>query len=240
MGDAESGSMSERVWRGNPKLEPLLVLAESIQTHPRNPRRGDLPLLAESLDGFGQTRPIVVHPETGYIVAGNHTYRAATEILAWTHIAVSRPQLEPAEYEQFLLMDNRASDLSEYDEDVLIPILQGLQDKGDFAYTGWDDDRAEEFIDGADRVSRDAEREFRAGLDDDSTDEENDPNTGRLFKKPPGTANQLMLAYTRDSHAEVVRNLGVLRREYGTEGIGPTAARAIANQFDIVFRGADT
>lgn len=232
--------MTERIWRGNPRLDPLLVPVESIETHPKNPRRGDLPMLAESLDAFGQTRPIVVHPERHHIVAGNHTYRAATEILGWTHIAIVQPVLEEAEYEQYLLMDNRASDLSEYDEEVLIPILQRHRDQNDFAYTGWDEERAEDFIDSAERISRDAEREFREGLDDDGADETGPhPDTGRLFKRPAGTANQLMLAYNRDSHAEVMRNINILRREYGTEGIGATVARALAGQFDLVFRGAD-
>lgn len=224
--------VSERVWRGNPRLEPLLVPVDEIQTHPRNPRRGDLPLLAESLDGFGQTRPIVVQPETNYIVAGNHTYRAATEVLAWTHIAVSRPVLEPSEYERYLLMDNRASDMSEYDEEVMIPILERLHDRGDLAYTGWNEDEIEDFIAGSERISREAEREFRAGHDEDD-----EPGHGRLFKKPEGSANQLMLAYNGDAYQDVVHNLGILRREYGTSGIGPTVAHALANQFDLIYHG---
>lgn len=228
--------MSGREWKGNPKLERLLVPVGEIQTHPRNPRKGDLPLLAESLDGFGQTRPIVVQPETGYIVAGNHTYRAATEILGWTHIAIVRPELAPREYEQYLLMDNRASDMSEYDEDALIPILQRLQQGGDLGYTGWNEDEIEDYIAGSERLGREADREFRAGLDDD----EPAPDGGRLFKRPEGTANQLMLAYNADAYQDVANNLAILRREYGTEGVGPTAARALANQFEIIFRGADS
>lgn len=218
-------------WKGNPKLEPLLVPVEEIQTHPRNPRRGDLPLLAESLDGFGQTRPIVVHPETGYIVAGNHTYRAATEILAWKHIAVSRPTLAPAEYEQYLLMDNRASDLSEYDDEVMVPILERIRESGDLAYTGWNEDGIEDFIASSDQVARNAEQEFRQGYDE----EEETSDSGRLFKRPESATNQLMLAYSADAYRQIVHDIGILRREYGTEATGPTVARALAEQFKLVF-----
>lgn len=231
----EPDLMDDRVWKGNPKLEPLLVPIEEITTHPRNPRKGDLPLLAESLDGFGQTRPIVVQPETHYIVAGNHTYRAAVEVLAWTHIAIVQPALEPSEYEQYLLMDNRASDMSEYDDEVMVAILERLQDSGDLAFTGWNEAQIEDFISNSERISRDAEHEFRAGHDED----DDHPEGGRLFKKPVGSANQLMLAYNGDAYQDVVHNLGILRREYGTSGIGPTAARAIANQFDLIFHGTE-
>lgn len=228
--------MSERIWKGNEKLEPLLVPVEFLITHPRNPRRGDLPLLAESLDTFGQTRPIVAQKQLSrpdWIVAGNHTYRAALEVLGWSHIAAVFPVLEEHEYEQYLLMDNRASDASEYDEEVLIPILQKLRETGSFEHTGWDDDQAEDYINSASRVGDRADHEFRKGRDEDVDAED---RGGTLFKKSTKTQNQLMLAYANADYQELVRAIGVLRREYGTEGIGNTIARAAREQFETVFQ----
>lgn len=223
------------IWKGNDKLRHLLVPIETIETHPRNPRRGDLPLLAESLDSFGQTRPIVVQPATGYIVAGNHTYRAAVEVLAWSHIAIIRPELEPDEYEQYLLMDNKASDASEYDEEVLIPILQRLHDTGDFQHTGWDAEQADDFIKSTDHIARTEEQEFQGGY---AGEQPGGEKPGRLFERSAKTENQLMLAFNNDDYREIVRSIGTLRREYGTEGIGNTVARALKEQFTRVFEGA--
>lgn len=239
-------------WKGNPKLEPLLVPIESITTHPRNPRRGDLPLLAESLDAFGQTRPIVVQPwnpdtlaaafpgrpaehepdRPEWIVAGNHTYRAAVEILAWSHVAVVKPELGTEEYEQYLLMDNRASDASEYDDEVLIPILQRLTDRGDFANTGWDPDQAEDFIAGADRIARTAEEAFQGGYAE--TDDERQAREKRASGHR--TVSQVMLAYSSDEHAEILTGIKMLQREYGTRDLSSTIGRAVDEQFQLVFK----
>lgn len=226
--------MTAQVWKGNPRLEPLLVAIDSIETHPRNPRRGDLPLLAESLDAFGQTRPIVVQPDTGYICAGNHTYRAALEVLGWTHIAVVKPVLEPDEYDRYLLMDNRASDQSEYDEEQMAEILRDLVDRQDLAHTGWDSSQAEDFIADTQMAARGAEAEFQGGYaegDADSPERER----SELFQQPKAQQSQLMLAYNRDDYQELVRTLGSLRREYKTEGPSDTIERAIAEQFSLVW-----
>ena len=62
---------------------PLAKLTLPIgEVHPRkgNPRRGDIDVIAESLERNGQFRPIVVNKATGEILAGNHTYAAAPPI----------------------------------------------------------------------------------------------------------------------------------------------------------------
>src|SRR6185436_2236685 len=73
--------------------------------HPTNPRRGDVSVIAESLTRFGQVRPIVVQKSSAYVIAGNHTLRAAKE-LEWTHIAAVAVDLDDEEAQAYLIADN--------------------------------------------------------------------------------------------------------------------------------------
>jgi ParB-like chromosome segregation protein Spo0J len=41
------------------------VPIDSIQTHPRNPRGGDIAAIAASLRRFGQQKPVVAQKSTG-------------------------------------------------------------------------------------------------------------------------------------------------------------------------------
>jgi len=98
----------------------------SLTPHPRNPRRGDVSVIAESLRVNDQYRPIVVASDD-VIVAGNHTWRAA-QVLGWDTIAIVRIGVdsESQEARRILLADNRTSDLGTYDDAELLDLLQQL------------------------------------------------------------------------------------------------------------------
>jgi len=53
------------------------VALNTLESYPTNPRRGDIEAIAQSLKAHGQYRPIVVQYGTNFILAGNHTYKAA-------------------------------------------------------------------------------------------------------------------------------------------------------------------
>jgi hypothetical protein len=181
-------------------------------------------------------RPIVVQPETHYIVAGNHTYRAAVEVLAWTHIAIVKPELEPAEYERYLLMDNRASDMSEYDEDALIPILERLQDSGDFAYTGWDDDadRGLHRRQRADQPRRRARIPRRPGRRRRPRARQRPPVQEARGQRQPADA-RLQRRRLPGRRPQPRHPAPRVRHQRDR----PHSARALANQFDLIYHGAD-
>ena len=52
------------------ELARLAVDIETLQTHPRNVRQGDVGAISISLEANGQYRPIVVHKATNQILAG--------------------------------------------------------------------------------------------------------------------------------------------------------------------------
>ena len=64
------------------ELTQLTIPINSIENHPRNIRQGDVGAISQSLKENGQYRPIVVQKSTGYVLAGNHTLKAA-KALGW-------------------------------------------------------------------------------------------------------------------------------------------------------------
>lgn len=151
-------------WKGAPELKPLVVPIDTLALHPDNPRRGDLGVIAESLRVHGQLKPIVVNKArwrvklTGHqtIVAGNHTRRAAEELLGWDHIAALAVSMEPVRERQFLLADNRASDQADYHVEALAKILKELEESGALDGSGYDPPAAAAIVAQLDRIAASA------------------------------------------------------------------------------------
>lgn len=113
---------------------------DELQQYHRNPRRGDVKAIAESLRVRGQYRPIVVNVGSltgrpNEILAGNHTWLAA-ESLGWETIQATTVDVDDAEAAQIVAADNRLADLGGYDDAALAEVLQLA---GDLAGTGFTD-----------------------------------------------------------------------------------------------------
>jgi ParB-like chromosome segregation protein Spo0J len=124
-------------WNGPDALKPLLIPVGKLKTHPRNPRRGDVDRIADSLTRFGQMRPAPYQESTTFIVAGNHTYRAAVEKLDWTHFAAVPADLTDEEALAYVIADNRTADAGGYDDVQLGTALRALVENGKIAGTGY-------------------------------------------------------------------------------------------------------
>lgn len=101
---------------------------------PDNPRHGDIGAISQSLERFGQQKPIVINSD-GVILAGNHTFQAA-KALGWDEIWVAESELEGVDQPGFALADNRLSDLATYDHDAL---LKMMKEQPDLLGTGYDE-----------------------------------------------------------------------------------------------------
>lgn len=106
-----------------------------LTPYPGNARTNNLDTITESLTAHGQYRPLIVQKSTGYILCGNHTHAAITE-LGWTHAAVQYVDVDDEQAKKILLVDNRASDTATYDDDLLAELLDSLTD---LEGTGFDD-----------------------------------------------------------------------------------------------------
>jgi hypothetical protein len=215
---------SAKVWKGADGLRKHLVDVALVEPHPRNPRRGQTPEIARSLERFGQVRPII--SDGRYIVAGNHTYRAALS-LGWTHVAVIPKEFDsPEQALRYLLGDNRTSDLGEYDRDDLLRMMEELEETGQWEGTGYMIDDLEDLraLQGA--VAETERAEFTGGFA--ATDEELAERAQRLAAG--NTYKELVLMLPGERSADFDTHLRVLQKEYEVSGVSEAVARALAEQ----------
>ena len=107
-----------------------LVPISDLTPDPANARKHgerNLKAIIDSLRAFGQQKPIVVD-QRGIVVAGNGTLEAAKR-LGWEEIAIVRTELEPTQATAFGIADNRTAELAEWDEEVLVSLLDSLDDE---------------------------------------------------------------------------------------------------------------
>jgi len=83
----------------------------SVRVSTRNPRRGDIAAIAQSLVANQQYQPVIVNRRTGEVLAGNHRVLAALE-LGWCEIAVCFVDVGEEQARRIMLADNRTSDLA--------------------------------------------------------------------------------------------------------------------------------
>lgn len=114
------------------------IAVGELQTFERNPRRGDVRAIAESLTKHGQYRPIVVNAGTltgrrNEVLAGNHTLLAARS-LTWASIDCAVVDVDEDTARSIVLADNRLADLGEYDSAELHALLSSLDSLGGTGY----------------------------------------------------------------------------------------------------------
>lgn len=107
-----------------------LVKIDDLDLDPKNARKHDaknLKAIADSLEQFGQRKPIVVWGRT--VVAGNGTM-AAARTLGWTEISIARvpDSWSVDQVKAYALADNRSAELASWDEQVLASQLLELQE----------------------------------------------------------------------------------------------------------------
>ena len=118
-----------------------LVAVGKLKEHPRNPRKGNLAAVIESIRANGFYGVIVAQRSTSYVLAGNHRLMAARE-LGFDKVPVVWVDVDDDQALRILLADNRTSDLAEYNDQILAELLEELAgtDRGfeGSAYTDFD------------------------------------------------------------------------------------------------------
>jgi len=179
------------------------VPIDTVQTHPQNVRQGDVGAIAESLSLHGQYRPIVVQKSTGYILAGNHTWKAAKS-LGWTKIAVTVVDVDDEQAKRILLVDNRANDLATYDDNSLAEILKELAStETALEGTGFDGDDLDDLL-------------FRLNGTLGSVAEGTSASERSADYLERGIRS-VVFPFPDDQYAEVLEMLKKFRADYGTD-----------------------
>jgi len=114
-----------------------LVPVAALRSHPKNPRKGNVAAIVESIKANQFYGACLVQRSTGNILAGNHRWVAAKEC-GLAAIPVLWIDCDDAEALRILLVDNRTNDLAEYDEARLADVLKDIQmDAGMLDGTGF-------------------------------------------------------------------------------------------------------
>ena len=115
-----------------------LVDVGKIKPHPRNPRRGDLDALKDSVYANGFYGACVVQRSTGHILAGNHRFLAG-KARGMKAVPVIWVDVDDDRALRILLADNRTADLADYDNAALAELLRDVeQGSGSYIGTGFD------------------------------------------------------------------------------------------------------
>jgi ParB-like chromosome segregation protein Spo0J len=135
-------------------LKTEQVAVGKLTPHPQNVRQGDIGAISMSLETHGQYRPIVAQRSTGYILAGNHTYKAALA-LDWKDIAVTYVDVDDDQALRILLVDNRVNDIASYDRYALTELLEVLaHSDANLEGTGFDVDDLDSFLSDLDKADK--------------------------------------------------------------------------------------
>lgn len=124
-------------------LEPLLVDIDTVTQHPKNYNNGDVERLCESIETNGMYRPIYVQKNTGWIIAGNHTWEACKTLNA-KRIPVVHLDVDDVTATRILIADNRLAAVARPDDAALIDLLDSLYvETGSLTGTGFVDHELE-------------------------------------------------------------------------------------------------
>ena len=134
-----------------PIIDTTTFAVGELQPFHKNPRRGNVEMIAESLQINGQYRAIVVNvgTHTGRpleVLAGNHTLAAAKQ-LGWKQITATTVDVDDLAAARIVAADNRTADLGGYDDELLADLLSGIaEDAASLAGTGYNEDDLEAIL----------------------------------------------------------------------------------------------
>lgn len=125
----------ERVRNAAYEMVPVGVLKQ----HERNPNRGDVLVIAESIEENGFYGAVVAQRSTGKVLAGNHRLQAARSA-GLAEVPVIWLDVDDREALRILLADNQLAKLATYDDAVLVEVLRDLEHTGSsLRGTGYED-----------------------------------------------------------------------------------------------------
>lgn len=210
--------------------EAKVVPINEVQPHPGNPNEGDENAIRGSLQKNGQYRSILVQKSSGYILAGNTTWKTAQDNGA-TKVDIDVIDVNDEHARRIMLADNGVRRNATFEKRLLAELLGELPDLDGTGYDpgDMDDLRAElEELDttlppGAHGSGGDA------GLGNDPDD--NMYQRSSLDEKHAAyqvsDQRQIVLGYEGAQYIWVVEMLSVLGAKWATESNAATVLKLI-------------
>ena len=188
------------------QFDPAIALQDLVE-HPKNPRKGDDKIVAESIAANGFYGAILVQKSSRRVLAGHTRLRVARDEGAETIPGIWL-DVNDVEALLILLADNRTSDLATNDTEALAKILATmLTDNGTLLGTGYDDDTYKLLL----------------YADDDLKLPTNNTKQGPASIGPSGgyanltDTRSIILSYNGDTYDKVVEGLTELRSTFDLE-----------------------
>jgi ParB-like chromosome segregation protein Spo0J len=188
-----------------------------LKLHPRNPRKGNVESIRESIEHNGWYGAVLVQKSTGYIIAGNHRVQAA-EAAGMKKIPIMEIDCDDTTAVRILLADNRTNDTATYDDEILADILKGLSEvDGSLLGTGY---KLEDYDD------------IMAALQETQYSVDHNVNVRptideRLERYQEAMTRSIMLAYQLPEFGYIVEQLEAMRSKYETENNAMTILRMV-------------
>lgn len=152
-----------------------VVPVGKLKQHPKNPNKGNVGVIAESIEQNGFYGACVAQKSTGRILAGNHRWAGAKQAGAKT-VPVIWLDVDDETALRIMLVDNRSSDLSTTDAELLADVLKSLPGVAGTGYSQDDYDALMGAIESSDigqlEEAITAPPRFTLGSDDDDEEYE--------------------------------------------------------------------
>lgn len=196
-----------------------------VKPHPKNARRGNVDLIKQSLERFGQVRPILVNKDN-VILAGNHTFRAAKE-LGWRFINVVQVDMSEADQRAYLLADNKTADAASWDDTALIESLEYLAQNSTLDGTGFTQDDLDDLLGAIEEVQYTPIQEFEGDYA-----ESPEATEARWADRNEGQNREVVFLLPNEDYETFIEAVNKLKMKYATDSM----ARAV---YEAVYREAN-
>lgn len=206
-------------------MEAKSVDIKTLKHYEHNARRGNVDVLAQSLEVHGQYRPIVVQKSTNFILAGNHLVQAANK-LGWEKVDVVFVDVDDEAARKIVLIDNRSAELGEFDVEALVSLLSEVDDLIGTGYGVDDlDDLFVELEENETEAIPEAERFNIPLADDNVTERKSIADLAEEYANR--TVRNIQLEYENKTFVWVVEKLAVARGTMGLENNSQLVVRLL-------------
>lgn len=183
-----------------------------ITQYANNPRANDgaVPYVADSIQEYGFRVPILI--DRNYVIIAGHTRYKAAKKLGMTELpCIIADDLTPAQVKAYRLMDNKASEKSKWNEELLAQEFEALANEGfDLTKTAFEPFEIESITNG---LFDDGGEGFDVEADEDETPDIPDSSAEPVDER----FSMIVCCHTDEEKAAVQEILGIkgeLRRLY--------------------------
>lgn len=197
-------------------LETRSFATEDLTPLEKNPRRGNVDLIRESVRANSQYKSLVVRktPDAYVILTGNHTFQALREE---GHAEARCEVIECSDDEatRIVLADNRTSDTAINDDDVLLGLLESLDDLDG---TGYSMDDLEDMLAAADKIEVTPYQETSATFSESPLElAQRTQYLSELRSAESKGIRETVIILPQDDHDELHRLLRGMRKPFGED-----------------------